>query len=181
MCIKSTVVPGTTDRLASETGKKIVFSPEYIGETPFHLSKQITSCDLVAVGGEAATCDLFIKLYQLVLGPEPHYFRTTAATAELAKYMENCFFATKVSFAAQFCLLATAFGADFTVMREIWVADRRVGRSHSTVIGSLGFGGKCLPKDLRAIISWAKEVGANPMLLEAIQEFNESIQQLNQG
>jgi UDPglucose 6-dehydrogenase len=76
--------------------------------------------DVVAVGGRRDTAELVVNIYTQVLGPEPVYIITDAVTAELAKYMENCFFATKVAFVAQFLLLAQSFGADFTTMREIW-------------------------------------------------------------
>lgn len=172
ICIRSTVPPGTTDRLVTETGKRIVFSPEYIGETPFHLYSDRTTADVIAVGGDERTCEQFLGLFRSVFGPEPRYFQTSAATAELAKYMENCFFATKVAFVGQFYQLAETYGAQFTTVREIWTADPRIGRSHSTVTGGLGFSGKCLPKDLSAIIHSATEAGANVGLLEAVQRFN---------
>jgi UDPglucose 6-dehydrogenase len=177
MCIKSTIPPGTVRRLVEESGKQIAFSPEYVGETPFHASTQSMVPELVAVGGERALCELIVNAYRSVFGPEPRYFVTDSNTAELAKYMENCFFATKVAFVAQFFLLASLFGADFTFMREIWVADTRVGRSHSTVVGDLGFGGKCLPKDLSAIVRESLKAGGRAELLEAVQEFNERLRQ----
>jgi UDPglucose 6-dehydrogenase len=175
MCIKSTIPPGTTDRLVAESGKQIVFSPEYTGETAFHAHKSQLSKNIVAVGGAKDTAQAVINTYTQVLGPEPMYVITDAITAELAKYMENCFFATKVAFVAQFFILAQTFGANFTTMREIWAADTRVGRSHSTVVGSPGFGGKCLPKDLSAILAAARSAGCKPELLEAVDLFNRSL------
>jgi len=179
ICIKSTVPPGTTQQLAVEFGKQIVFSPEYVGETPFHKSLESRIPDLVAIGGDRSVCERFITAYRDVLGPEPRYFVTDSVTAELSKYMENCFFATKVAFVAQFYLLATHFGADFTQMREIWTADTRVGRSHSTVTGKLGFGGKCLPKDLSAIIARTREDGGTAEFLEAIDHYNKELRARN--
>jgi UDPglucose 6-dehydrogenase len=175
MCIKSTVPPGTTDRLIAETGKQIVFSPEYTGETAFHPHKSNLSKDIVAVGGHRDTANLVVNIYTQILGPEPVYMVTDAVTAELAKYMENCFFATKVAFVAQFFLLAQTFGADFITMREIWTADTRVGRSHSTVVGFPGFSGRCLPKDLSAILAASRLAGCEPELLQAVDLFNRSL------
>jgi UDPglucose 6-dehydrogenase len=170
MCIKSTVIPGTTDRLVRDTGKNIVFSPEYVGETPYHKYSMTRSIqDLVAIGGDKSTGRMFLELYKLAYGAGPRYFLTDAVTAELSKYMENCFFATKVAFVAQFQSLAEQFGADFDQAREIWVADTRIGSSHSAVIGMPGFGGRCLPKDLQAIISAAPQ-GAP--ILEAVLKYN---------
>lgn len=175
MCIKSTIPPGTTNRLIAESGKQIVFSPEYTGETAFHPHKARLSKDVVAVGGHRDTAELVVNVYTQVLGPDPIYIITDAVTVELAKYMENCFFATKVAFVAQFFLLSQSFGADFLTMREIWVADARVGRSHSTVVGSPGFAGHCLPKDLSAIVFAAKIAGCKPQLLEAVDAFNQAL------
>jgi UDPglucose 6-dehydrogenase len=172
ICIKSTIVPGTTDRLVRDFNKAIVFSPEYIGETSYHLYKSRMDVDVVTVGGDDETCKLFLRLLRSVLGPEPKYFQTTAVTAELAKYMENCFLATKVAFVGEFYLLAELFGVNFTTMREIWCADPRIGRSHSTVTEQLGFGGKCLPKDLSALIVEAAAHGYNPPLLGGVQQSN---------
>ena len=176
ICLKSTVIPGTTDRLIQQTGKQIVFSPEYIGETPFHKYRASESPDLVVVGGTRRTRDLFLDLFRARFGPEPHYFGTEAITAELAKYMENCFLATKVAYVAQFYLLARRLGVDFTQLREIWVADTRIGRSHSSITGSLGFDGRCLPKDLSALIAFAIDKGIPHGLLESVLTFNERLQ-----
>jgi len=179
ICIKSTVAPGTIDRLVRNTGKRIVFSPEYIGETPFHRYREKLDLDVIAVGGDEETCELFLDLFRTVYGPEPRYFQTQAVTAELAKYMENCFFATKVAFVGQFYLLAKKSGANFTTLREIWTADTRIGRSHSTVTDGLGFSGKCLPKDISAIIASAEERGVDIQFLKSVLEFNRFLQAMN--
>lgn len=173
MCIKSTVPPGTTDRLTIESEKQIVFSPEYTGETTFHPYKSQPCSDLVVIGGDRLTAEFCLGLYQSALGPLPRYFITTAVTAELVKYMENCFFATKLIFLSEFRQLALLFGADFHQLREAWLADSRVGRSHSAVLDRPGFGGRCLPKDLSAIIEAARQRGFCPKLLEMVQALNE--------
>jgi UDPglucose 6-dehydrogenase len=181
MCIKSTIIPGTTDMLVARTGKRIVFSPEYVGETPYHKYRnQSLAQDLVAIGGDRATAKLFLELYKMALGPQPRYFITEAITAELAKYMENCFFATKVAFVGQFRQLADQFGADFDQVREIWVSDTRVGTSHSAIIDKPGFGGMCLPKDLSAIVTAAAQIGGAP-LLEAVMHYNDDLRKYNVG
>lgn len=178
ICIKSTVPPGTVERLCNKFNKKIVFSPEYVGETPFHKNVDAHVPELVVAGGDRVIAALVLQAYSDSVGPEPRYFATDAVTAELSKYMENCFFATKVCFVAQFYHLATLFGANFTEMREIWLADSRVGRSHSAIVGQPGFGGRCLPKDLAAIISVAETSGGRVDLLRAVEQFNCSIRTL---
>jgi UDPglucose 6-dehydrogenase len=174
MCVKSTVPPGTVDRLAVETGKTICFSPEYVGETIWHSLKGIESHGFIIVGGERSACKLVIKAYQQFLGPLPHYYMTDAKTAELCKYMENAFLATKVAFVNQFYDIAQGLGVDFNELRELWLADERVGRSHTIVTAERGYRGRCLPKDMASIIHTARKAGGAP-LLEAVDRFNDEV------
>jgi UDPglucose 6-dehydrogenase len=174
MCVKSTVPPGTVDRLAVETGKTICFSPEYVGETIWHSLKGIESHGFIIVGGERSACRLVIKAYQQFLGPVPHYYITDAKAAELCKYMENAFLATKVAFVNQFYDIAQGLGVDFNELRELWLADDRVGRSHTIVTAERGYRGRCLPKDMASIIHTARKAGGAP-LLEAVDRFNDEV------
>jgi UDPglucose 6-dehydrogenase len=174
MCVKSTVPPGTVDALAARTGKTICFSPEYVGETLWHPLKGIESHGFIIVGGPRAACDLVIRVYQQFLGPLPRYIITTAKTAELCKYMENAFLATKVAFVNQFFDLAQGFGVDYDELRELWLADERVGRSHTIVTQERGYRGRCLPKDMGAIIHAARKAGGAP-LLEAVNRYNQEL------
>jgi nucleotide sugar dehydrogenase len=174
MCLKSTVPPGSVDRLVAATKKRICFSPEYVGETRWHPWKGIESHGFVIVGGEKSLCDLVVRTYQAYLGPLLHYYITDAKTAELCKYMENSFLATKVAFVNQFYDLAQTFEVNFNDLRELWLADERVGRSHTIVTDERGFRGRCLPKDLAAIIHAAKPLGGAP-LLEAVDRYNEEV------
>jgi UDPglucose 6-dehydrogenase len=173
-CFKSTVPPGTVDRLVAATGKRICFSPEYVGESRWHPWKGIESHGFVIVGGEKSLCDLVVRTYQQVLGPLVRYYMTDAKTAELCKYMENTFLATKVAFVNQFYDLALAYDVNFNELRELWLADERVGRSHTIVTEERGYRGRCLPKDMSAIIHATKRVGGAP-LLEAIAQYNEIV------
>lgn len=174
MCLKSTVPPGTVDHLVASTGKRICFSPEYVGETRWHPWKGIESHGFVIVGGERGLCDLVVRVYQQYLGPTVRYFMTDARTAELCKYMENTFLATKVAFVNQFYDLAAAYGVNFNELRELWLADERVGRSHTIVTEERGYRGRCLPKDMAAIVHAAKQFGGAP-LLEAIDRYNDEV------
>jgi UDPglucose 6-dehydrogenase len=174
MCVKSTVPPGTVDQLTAKTGKTICFSPEYVGETVWHPLKGIESHGFVIVGGERSACKLVIKAYQQFLGPVPRYYMTNAKTAELCKYMENAFLATKVAFVNQFYDIANGFGVDYNELRELWLADERVGRSHTIVTAERGYRGRCLPKDMASIIQAARQFGGAP-LLEAVDRFNDEV------
>jgi UDPglucose 6-dehydrogenase len=174
MCLKSTLPPGTVDRLVERTGKRICFSPEYVGETRWHPWKGIESHGFVIVGGERKLCALVVTAYQAHLGPLVRYYITDARTAELCKYMENSFLATKVAFVNQFYDLAQAYGVDYHELREIWLADERIGRSHTIVTEERGYRGRCLPKDVAAVIQASRPFGGAP-LLEAIDRYNDEV------
>jgi UDPglucose 6-dehydrogenase len=171
ICIRSTIVPGTADRLSAQTGKAIAFSPEYLGEHPDHPWHEECACGFAIVGGPPDLCDLVLSAFGDVHGAGLKTYRTTAATAELCKYMENCFLATKVAFVNQFFDIASAFEVDFGGLRELWLADSREGESHSRVTAERGFRGKCLPKDMSALATAMQPLGGAP-LLEAIIAYN---------
>lgn len=132
-CVKSTVIPGTTDQLSRKIGRALAFSPEYVGESESHPWKSSGSCGFVIVGATDNLCDLVIDAYRSTLGPDVAYYRTNTRTAELCKYMENCFLATKVAFVNQFFDISNSLGVDFEELRKLWLADPRVGFSHTQV------------------------------------------------
>ncbi|HLI63449.1 MAG TPA: hypothetical protein VKV05_08615 [Terriglobales bacterium] len=173
-CLKSTVPPGTTDRLSHSARLPLGFSPEYVGEACGHPWPEMDSCGFVIVGGAKIVCDRVIAAYKQSSKLSLKYYCTQARTAELCKYMENCFLATKVSFVNQFFDIARYFDVDFEELRKLWLLDARVGSSHTVVRPERGFGGRCLPKDLRAIIAATQAFGGAP-LLEAVLDFNDRI------
>jgi len=174
LCIKSTVPPGTTDLLRRETGKKICFSPEYLGEASGHPWAEAYSCGFVILSGAQDVCTLTRQVYESAPPIPLQIVETDTTTAELAKYMENCFLAMKVAFVNQFFDLATAAGSDFQELRRLFLLDDRVGASHTEVTAEHGFGGKCLPKDISAIVAWAKG-RADTQLLEAVARYKNSL------
>lgn len=155
--IRSTVPPGTTARLREQTGKRIVFQPEYgPGETVGHPYGSLRDVPWVVLGGERADTVAVADLYKTTFNADLAIHQTDATTAELVKYMENAYLATKVAFCNEFYDIASAFGVDYNEARELWLADPRIGRSHTFVYPEArGFGGKCLPKDLAAILAVA--------------------------
>ncbi len=172
--IRSTVSVGTTVRLKEATGKRIVFQPEYgPGETPDHHFSDPRRIGWVVLGGDRKDTNAVADLYQRTFNAELIIHQTDPATAELTKYMENCFLALKVTFCNEFYDLAERFGVDYNELRELWLLDPRVGRSHTFVYpDDRGFGGRCLPKDVSAIIQTACAAGYDPHLLVAMLEAN---------
>ncbi len=174
LCIKSTVPPGAIDRLVASTGKRIAYSPEYLGESPDHPWREVDACGFVVLAGNELACALVREAYESSARFRLQYVRTDLRAAELAKYMENCFLATKVAFANQFFELAAASGIDYDAVRAIVALDPRIGASHTAVTEDRGFGGKCLPKDLCSLIAWAGGSSAAPFLQNVV-EYNDTV------
>jgi UDPglucose 6-dehydrogenase len=173
-CIKSTVPPGTTDGLIAATGRAIAFSPEYLGERAGHPWPEVDSAAFVICGGAPAACDAVRAAYAGAAAVPLRFVETSAAAAEIAKYMENSFLAMKVAFANQFFDLAQSAGVDYEEVRQLFVLDERVGESHTAVHEERGFGGRCLPKDLSSILAWARG-RADATLLAAVMDYNERL------
>jgi UDPglucose 6-dehydrogenase len=165
--IRSTVPPGTTDRLTAATGKRIVFQPEYVGETAAHPLLDHRNQPFAVLGGRLEDTSPVADLYKGYYHSDFRFYFVSAVTAELAKYMENAFYAVKVTFCNEFYDLARAFGVDPNELREAWLADPRISRDHTFVYpDSRGFSGRCLPKDVTAIIQAARDKGVWPTLLQ---------------
>jgi UDPglucose 6-dehydrogenase len=175
-CIKSTVPPGTVKTLESWFKAPIAISPEYMGESSEHIWKTPDSYGFQIIGGARAAAELVMLAYRESSHARIEFYLTDSTTAEFVKYMENCFLATKVAFVNQFYDLARWLGVNFTEARELWLLDPRIGVSHTCVRERRGFEGRCLPKDLRAIIAVANSFGG-AKLLEAVHAFNEAIRE----
>lgn len=168
LCIRSTVPPGTTKRLMRQFCKPLAFCPEHLRETTWDAFHN----DFVIVGGSYLVKELVVRAFQAVLGAQTKYIQTDACTAELSKYMLNNFLATKVAFCNQYFDLAQRYGVDYNELRELWLLDDRIGRSHTMITHPLrAFGGKCLPKDLRAMVA------ENPdaTVLKAVLDYNKTL------
>ncbi len=171
-CIKSTIPPGTTDRLAAETDEALVFSPEFFGATQ-HANH--VDYDFVIVGGPQEHTAIVAEAYKNMKAATFRIIKTDAVTAELVKYAVNSFLATKVTFFNEFYRLALSLGVDIDLFRETLLNDPRIGRSHSFVYRDHPFWqSHCFDKDIQAIIRDAQKHGINMPLLEAMFNVNES-------
>lgn len=176
--VKSTVAPGTCDTLSQHYRKNVHFSPEYMGEGKQFVApwkypnpRDARSHDFVIVGGDSA--DMVLDLYATVLANDARYIATTNIAAELAKYMENAYLAVKVAFCYEYAQVCAAYGSDYKTVRELWLNDPRMGRSHTMVLpDQKGFNGKCLPKDISAIVEDATLNGFDPLMLRAVRDIN---------
>jgi UDPglucose 6-dehydrogenase len=172
MVCHSTVSIGTTERLLEKYGKPLIFVPEYAGESVGHPYREKENREFFIFGGYGPEVEQVKGLFQSVYGSRPQYFTVPPTVGEIVKYMENAFLALKVSFCNEFFDLARAFGADFEMVRTLWLADKRVGDSHTVVTPERGYGGKCLPKDVAAVCATGRSVGIPLEILESVKKAN---------
>jgi len=185
--IKSAIPPGTANLLKKETGKRIVVSPEYIGEGQYPLPfwqglphpTDMSKHDFQIFGGSKRNTQYMVDLFSPVLGPYCRFFQTDSNTAELTKYMENCFIATKIVFCHEFSRIAKVFQVDYRELRELWLLDGRVNRGSTAVFdeNNLGYGGKCLPKDISGIYHAAKKAGFTSDFLRQVVATNKELKE----
>ena len=172
--IKSTVLPGTTDYFQEKYPQhKFLFNPEFLTEATADQDMKYPDRQLIGYTDRSFTVAGDIML-MLPLAPFERI--VPAKEAEMAKYYNNAWFSTKVIFANQIYDICKATGIDYDKVRDMAAADKRVGRSHLDVWhkGYRGFGGKCLPKDLDAIIKFAKDNNTKVSLLEEVKKINQA-------
>ena len=172
--LRSTATPGTTRKLKNKfRNLNIVFNPEFLTErsAKFDFINQAR----VILGGKKSDTDKVEEMYKWRFGNSLPVIKTNYETAELIKYMCNCYFATKVSFLNEMYHIADACGVDWETAVDGFVRDGRVGHSHLSVPGpdgKFGFGGSCFPKDLRAMIHLSKQLGISPNVMRGAWETN---------
>lgn len=176
--IKSTVEPGTTDRLKQNTNKRLVFAPEYCGESsywsPYQWDREIKETPFFIFGGDPNDTKLAVDAYLPITGPTKKYIQTTAKAAEMAKYVTNAFASMKITFSYEIASICEAAELDFNIVRELWLMDPRVNPMHTAVFAENKhpFGGKCLPKDTEALIKFSESIGYAPKLLNEVIQSN---------
>ena len=172
--LRSTVTPGTTRQIQKKYPlMRIVFNPEFLTERSAKLD--FINQSRFIIGGSPGDSDAVEKLFKLRFGETLPIIKTNYETAELIKYMNNCFFATKVSFLNEMYEIADKCGANWDEAVEGFVRDGRIGHSHMNVPGpdgKFGFGGSCFPKDIQAMINFAQELGVNANVLRGAWDTN---------
>ncbi len=167
---KSTVPVGTAARLATSLsaavpGATLVWNPEFLREG-FAVQDTISPDRLVygvpsGAAGESAVAALD-EVYATTLAEGTPRLVVDLATAELVKVSANAFLATKISFINAMAEIAEVVGADVTALADAIGHDARIGRKFLNA--GLGFGGGCLPKDIRAFQARATELGVGESL-----------------
>ena len=160
---KSTVPVGTAARLAAvvaESGATLAWNPEFLREG-FAVNDTISPDRLVygVAGGQAGehATAVLNEVYAAAIAAETPLVVTDYATAELVKVAANAFLATKISFINAMAEIAEVAGADVTQLADAIGHDNRIGRRFLNA--GVGFGGGCLPKDIRAFTARAEELG----------------------
>ena len=173
VAIKSTIPPGTTNRLNKECHNiSVIFNPEFLTEANF--IDDFKNQNRIIIGGERPSTTKLRQVYSLAF-PNAKIVKTGSITAEMVKYFTNTFLATKVSFANEMYQICGRLGIDYDKVVEYSTYDERLGKSHWAVPGPdghYGFGGSCFPKDINALIHLGLELDMTPEVLMAAWETN---------
>ena len=176
--VKSTVIPGTMEGLIERYPQlNIIHSPEFLTERSARLD--FINASRIILGGESQLTEKVEGLFRERF-PFVKIIQTDVGTAQFIKYMANCFFATKVSFMNEMRQASDQLNIDWNQVMNGFVSDGRIGNSHLDVPGhdgSLGFGGKCFPKDLNAFINLFESIGVNPTVMRAVWGKNLEVRQ----
>jgi len=166
---KSTVPVGTAARLqrrlveTAPAGEQVelAWNPEFLREG--YAVEDTMRPDRLVVGTTSATAEATLRaVYAAAIERGTPFLVTDFATAELVKVSANAFLATKISFINAMAELCEATGADVTMLADALGHDERIGRKFLNA--GLGFGGGCLPKDIRAFMARAGELGVDQAL-----------------
>ncbi len=182
--IKSTVRPKTTEKLQQKyKNLNIVFSPEFVGEGGYfvqywlypHATNPLYH-DFQILGGPKEATARFAEMFIRYVGPHIKIYQTDSRTAEIIKYTENMFIATKVTFVNEMHEVCKAFDREWVDVREGWLLDTRVSRMFTGVFSDKrGYEGKCLPKDTKALVKSVEEQGYDPKFLKEVIASNNRI------
>ncbi|OGJ86836.1 MAG: hypothetical protein A2268_14285 [Candidatus Raymondbacteria bacterium RifOxyA12_full_50_37] len=175
--IKSTVVPGVTRAYVKKyPGVKFCFNPEFLTEANF--LEDFVKGDRIVIGADDDKVSLRVTDLYRERFPLMPLYRTDLTTAEMVKYMANCYLATKVIFANEIFELCEKLGIKYEEVKSMVVADKRIGNTHLDVTTVKGFGGKCFPKDMVALMGLYRELGLDCSLMEAAWKKNLRIRKI---
>ena len=178
--VKSTVTPGTMKKiilpiLEKKSNKKagkdfgLISNPEFLQESS--AIKDTKFPHVVVLGGYQTKFMKKAKIFFRKLHPNVPIIITNHETAEMIKYANNSFLATKISFINQLSNICQKIpGANIDDIAKTIGLDPRIGKLFLNA--GPGYGGSCLPKDMKALINFANISGINPILLNAVEEVN---------
>jgi len=168
--IKSTVPIGTTEELSKKFKIHICHNPEFLREA--HAYEDVMNPDRIVIG---QCCPehgkLLISLYSPLKKP---IYVTSSKTSETVKLLSNSYLAMLITFWNEANELCKQLGLDIREVANLVCADRRMSRYGTRKFGE-AFGGKCLPKDLNHLREAFRKFGLNPLLFDAIQDYNNKL------
>ncbi len=178
ICVKSTVVPGTTDQkvlpILEKSGKKVGddfglgMNPEFLREG-IALNDFLEPDRIVIGGWDERSIKAIKNCYKDFDAPK---LKSNIRTAEMIKYTSNALLATKISFANEMSRLAEKIGVDvYDVMDGVGL-DHRINRDFLNA--GCGFGGSCFPKDVKAILDQAEKHDVDSKILKAVLDVNKT-------
>jgi UDPglucose 6-dehydrogenase len=170
---KSTVPVGTAQALRAELAKiapqaDLAWNPEFLREG-FAVEDTLTPNRLVVGVANDRAEEILKEVYEPVIALGTPWIRADLPTSELVKVAANSFLATKISFINAMAEVCEAAGGDVTVLAKAIGYDPRIGNRF--LQAGIGFGGGCLPKDIRAFMARAEELGAK-QALEFLREID---------
>ena len=178
--IKSTVVPGTAQNvilpiLEKTSGKKanrgfgLISNPEFLQES--NAIRDTKYPHAIILGGKQTKYMKKAKMFFSKMHPNVPIVITNFQTAEMIKYANNSFLATKISFINQLSNICQNIpGTNIDDIAKIIGLDSRIGKLFLNA--GPGYGGSCLPKDISALINFADKIGVKPILLNAVKKTN---------
>ena len=173
--IRSTAVSGTSDLLALRYPFHFAFNPEFLREK--HAYEDMRNADRIVIGVEDEDSkEKMLNVYKPIF-PDAVYIITNRKTAEMIKYAANVFLASQIGIANEIYQICKVLGIDYGEVKNAVLQDKRIGRNIDVPgpDGDIGFGGKCFPKDLNALIYLAREHMYRPYLLEEVWRLNERL------
>tara|TARA_R110000796_G_scaffold232101_1_gene350283 strand:- start:2555 stop:3382 length:828 start_codon:yes stop_codon:yes gene_type:complete len=183
--IKSTVEPGTCKKIQDKYSIPVLSNPEFLTERRALEDFMDPRC--IIIGGDKEERNLLKNFYEIgfpcnnMHGKEYKYYLTDSITSELIKYTTNCFFSVKISFMNEMKQICDQAGGNWSDLVEGFVKEGRVFPEHLDVPGhddKLGFGGRCLPKDLSAMITYANQNNIEPKMMQAANNKNKELREL---
>lgn len=172
--IKSTLPPGYCSNYSKLYDLEIVFNPEFLREstTP---NEDFENQEVVVLGTDDQNIFQRVKqMFQEVLLPNARYYHTTTQEAEMIKCAQNTMLASRVAIANMIFDSCTENKIDYNLVRKVAFDQFEIIGPHMSLVpgpdGNRGFGGKCLPKDIRAF-----STVSNSKLLDEIIGYNDSL------
>lgn len=176
--IKSTVVPGTTRNFELlYPNSYFCFNPEFLTEANY-LDDFLNAKETIIGATNDGVWRRMVVFYKQRF-PQTTIYQTDPTTAETVKYFRNAFLAAKVTFANVFYDYCQTLGIKYEEVKRMAASDPRIVDSHLDITTVRGFGQKCFPKDLTALIGEMKKMNLDCSVLDQIWQYNKKVRKIH--